>query len=414
MKKNSISKVKNPNYLSKKIALVLCLQLAFVWTSFAQRTTQLFEKEIAVPEEVLIKTKGPSAPKISGVGMLHIRPVDENYVVSGRKDEEYIYVIDMRFEIFTWDEKKVKQSTKVTLECETQSQTKDLLSALEVELRANAAGQVLVDCELNIDRFMIKNGWFRSDDNSIQLSNGKEYKIKYLELSTSLYVPRKSQLNLDTEVAFLSLGDHAGSLDLRMNQGTFTANKLNELKGQLKSATLEIKDLGKGDLTAKGSKISINRADELILETSLSTLDFQDIGKLIFNKSLSDKMSCGQTKLFFVEEALYTSFDLVNLKEVTELNLRNCDLTIANIHKEASKIRIKNQNATMKLGIQNLRSYLLVNSQADKATFQLPESLLKIEEVGKEKTYAFGAQPYQTRIDIDCSLCKVSLSGVPF
>ncbi len=414
MKKNSISIVKNPSCLSKKIALVFCLQLVFIWTSFAQRTTQLFEKEIAVSEEVIIKSKGPASPRITGNGVLHIRPVDKNYVVSGRKDEVYVYVLDKRFEIFTWDKNKVKQSTRVTLECETESQTKELLSALEVELRANAADQVLVDCKLNIDRFMIENGWFRADDNSVVLSNGKEYKIKYLELSTTLYVPRKSQLDLDTEEVFLSLGDHEGRLDLRMNQGTFTANKLNELKGSLKSVTLEIKELSKGELRAKGSKISINRADELILESSLSTLDFQDIGKLIFNKSLSDKLSCGQVKLFFVEEALYTSFDLINLKEATELNLRNCDLTIANIHKETSKILIKNQNATVKLGIQNLSSYLLVNSQADKATFQLPESLLKIEEIGKEKTYASGAQPYQTRIDIDCSLCKVTLSGVPF
>lgn len=409
MKKSIKLTAKHQALPYRKVGLALLLLCSIIINGNAQKVKKTYVNEIVVSSNVVIKTTGPQSVNVTGKGAINTRQSGNRYIVSGRDSEPYIYVINKTLTINTWQYDKIKQVVEVRLECENQTQVQSLFDALRIQLKEDAAGQVMINCEMNIAQFKIYNSFFGDDDNKVILTDGKEYKVKYLELTTSLFIPENSKLILDSNRTDIKVGNHNGEIDLTMKRGSFIAKKINTLNANLETVKVDIQQLLSGDLIIKNTKLKLAEAKRLQLRTSLSTINIAKSKTLLIDESVNDKYIIKNLDDMIVEESLFSEYKISMVNSTLEMKTKNNDIVVDGFGKNASRVSIKNQNGVVQLDLDNLISYKLSCNQISQSTYKLPDKLDRLVSQQDGALYSWGIDPYQSSIDIDCKQCEVTI-----
>ncbi|MEM9259138.1 MAG: hypothetical protein AAGA62_05790, partial [Bacteroidota bacterium] len=66
------------------------------------RTTFTLQKDVEIAPTVSIQSQGPRAIPVTGRGMVDIRELPDQYVVSGKKPLPYVFVLNRTAEIDSW------------------------------------------------------------------------------------------------------------------------------------------------------------------------------------------------------------------------------------------------------------------------------------------------------------------------
>jgi len=409
MKKNIISIMKNQELSYKKVASTFLLVCLLILSGNAQKVTKTFEKEIEVSENTVIKTSGPQSVHPTGKGAINTRQSGNKYIISGKASKPYIYIINKTLKINTWQHNKVKQVVEVILECENKIQNQDLLNALKIELKKNAAGQIIIDTEMNIQRFKIYNNFFRKDDNSVVLNNGKEYKIKYLELTTSLFIPEKSNLILNTQGTTIDIDNHKGTINLTMDKGNLIAKKMNVLTANLKNVDAKIHQITNATISLKNVTLTLNEVNELGLKSEISLINIGKSNTLLINESINDQFIIDTANDILVTKSLFSDYKISSINNTIEVNAKNSDITVNSFDKKVTSIDIQNQNASIKLVLKNLDNYTLSFNDKTQNSYHFPNKLKALSPSSNQLSYTYGTKPSKTKIIVKGKHCDVKI-----
>ncbi len=408
MKKNIKSKVKKPRFEFKSLLLMGLFCLVFLSVSGQQREYKI-EKEVSFPEEGSIKINAPKSVRITGNGTISTRQVGDQYIVSRKDNTPPIYKIHKKLVLHTWDKAIIKQVSSLTFNCKTPEEEQLLKEALSINLASNAAGVVEIDCELNIAKFQVENGWFKEENNHIVLDNGRICPIEFLSISTTLYVPVNSQIVIDAEDTDLLIDRHEGELELNAVGGSFTAKEISHLKGSLQFVDLNIEHIEKATLSLKKSLLQAKSIHQLHLESSLSKLEVNKIEKLEIAKSMNDQFSLESVNSIKASNSLYSHYRLGSCTESLEMTLKSGDVDIKNLAPSLKFAVLKNQNAQINLDVKSLESYSLLINSFDQAEYILPNDLVLTNSEDGRKAYTSGSNPEKTKLQIDCLHCEISI-----
>ena len=410
MKRNLIFNLRKQTLIFRTL-VSFCIVLMAVGSTLAQqRITKTYEKEIEIPEGTVIRTEGPSIMMVSGHGRINtMGSSDEKYVVRRDNKSPLIYELDRRFQINTWDKNVVKQITEVTLACETEAQKLQLLDALKINLDIDASGQVRVRYEMNISKLQIENGWLRGDNNTIVLDNGQEYKLEYLKLSTTLFIPKKSHLKIEAEVSSIFLKDHEGKLDLNMSKGLFKTSAIEEAEVLIDGGVLQIDQFDIAKINSRHSEITIGKGNTLELTSELSNYLIREVDNIKAFKVINEKWDLGLINSLSVESGLFSEIKISSIEKNLALRLKNCDVSISRLSQNTEYVLIENQNAALDIGVGNLLNYQLNCKYAAQAKYNLPDNLLTLSKDDSEVNYLFGKKEGAALMDIRCKLCDVKI-----
>jgi len=411
MKKNLIFNLRNQSSVYNKYLLVIGLVCSLtIFAKGQEKITRTFEKEIPVSADAVIRTVGPSLDRVIGHGRINtMSSNDGEFVVSKNSEAPPIYIMSRKMEIKTWEKAAVKQVVEVTIACKEESQYQDLFDALAIDLKEDVSGKVNVRYEMNIAKLQIENGWFREDDNSIILDNGKEYKLTFLKLSSTLFVPKDNELIIQGASSNISVQDHEGRVEVKMESGSFSANHLKRLDAQLDASNMTVNQVDRAQIKSQHSKVQIGSANELEVTSELSTYSVSKAEKLVANDLVNEKWKLGTIGSFEVQSGIFSEFELATINTELDMMLKNCDVNIQSVGDNIHHLIIENQNADIKLGVNNLNNYTLICKYFAQAKYNLPNDLLAHTSNEFEKVFVHGEKTSTPVIELRCKFCDVTV-----
>jgi len=197
--------------------------------------TKTFTKEIEVDENITLESNVPSSMDLHIHGTMSSSNTKNSYSIAGKNNDVRLN-ISKELEIKTWDQNIVRQETVVSVKAETEQKAQDFLDELELNLRMGADHRVVIDCNLNMELFKMKNGFFKSDDCTITLENGRTFSLEYLALETKLSIPKYSNLQLTGhQHCTVRLGELEGDLGLELKYAEVYASNVRNLRASLRS-----------------------------------------------------------------------------------------------------------------------------------------------------------------------------------
>lgn len=396
----------------RKLSLIynfVFLHLLFSWDANAQRVQKTFEKEIVVSPDVTIKTKGLEGIPFSGNGSIYYRPTKGHFILSAGTKKPHIYKAQQVLEIKTWDRDAIKQVVEVSVECENQADADQLLNRLNIKLEENAAGIVDVGCKLNINDFWIQNGWFREDRNYLILNNGEQHDVQYFEWKNTLYIPKKSNIIINSEDGHFEIKDHLGTVNFNLIHGSLQVKNINEIQGQCENANVGLRDINKGRLNIKNSSINVFGAQSVGIQSSLSNYFIHQVEALEITNSLSDVFLIDSVEVLNILSAPFSEFFIDGLGEQGIFYLKNSNVAINGVGENAQLIFVENENGKVALDIGNIESYKIIAENINQCDYKIVPLLEPTASNENQSVYSKGNDPFQLNVEFNIKQCEVWL-----
>jgi len=167
-------------------SILIFVMFTLVQHSVNAQTSKTFVKEIEVDENMTIISNVPSSIDLNMEGKVIANNTHDTYSINGKNNVRRLKILkDLKID--TWDRNFIKQETKISVKADTEEQATALLNQLNIELEINSSDIILIDCNLNIEKFSLKNGWLKNDDCKVKLENGSSHDVHYLSVGTALY-----------------------------------------------------------------------------------------------------------------------------------------------------------------------------------------------------------------------------------
>lgn len=374
-----------------------------------QRTTFHLSQTVEVPQGVLIHSKGPQSVRINGRGVINTRHLETKYVVSGKRSLPYIYVIHKTLEINTWNRDQVKQEVTVTLETRTAEQAIQLQAALRPVLELAPGNSLSLNCELNIAQFSVNNSWFREDKNSLTLSDGRVFPVKYLEISNRFFVPESANLDLKLHRTNLVLGDHSGSIKLQQAFGQVGGGCLQEMTAQLTDAHVKIDKLDEANLQLTNCDLNLGQVGKMTMNSSLSAGEIDSVGQLLLNKSVSDRFTFGRVDIGNAADVFFSTFEVDEIWQSWQLTGKRTSLTVGKASQALHSFQIDNQDGLINFPLADLLSYKLWCDKPTINNYQLPDYHSGEPGAPLSNYYEFGAHDSSSLVHLTGKRCEFRL-----
>ena len=378
---------------------------------YSQNITRDISKEISVTRDTKISINGPRSINPSGKGFINSRQSGDQYIVSSKNDKPYIYVINKTLDIQTWKANKIKQITTVNIKCKTRSQSNALLDALKVNLQEDENNVVSINCQLNISNFKINSSLFWADNNYIRLENGKEFQLIRLELTTTIFIPEWSDLNINTVLNNIILANHTGNINLNMKGGRFKSSSINNVTASVTNSHIKIAKLTDGIIEAKNTSITIDTALSLLLNTSMSSISLNTIKDLEVVESFNDNVEINKIEKLRLENSKFSTFYVTNISTSGLIKAKNTDIKIESIGTNTTEVKIENYNSKIELGLTALKDYRIVGKNADVNSYFIPDKLSKSPSKDNSMIISRGGIKKHTKIEINSTQCDVIINN---
>lgn len=393
---------------SRSLLLVLALACSFM-ELVAQRTTIVLSQEIKVPAGVKISSAGPRAVQINGRGIINSRHLKDKYVVSGKKALPHVFAINKAMSVNSWQQNTIKQVVTLVIETENGQQLADIQRAIHPDLTLSPTNEVRLNYELNIAQFTLNNGWFQKDNNSITLSNGNVYPIKYLEIKNEVFLPEDATLNFNLERTNFSLNDHQGSIELAMEGGSCSTGCLNQLNATVTDASLQVDAIEKANIKAVNSQLKLGDVNELKLTSSLSNGHINSTQRLSLEESLSDNLTFHNVRAGTIHKAVFSSLVVASLKQGLMYSGKGSHLQILRAEPSLQSFLADSQDGSVKFPLSDLPSAHLECSNTKSNRFILPTSITKPEQAAANYNFHWGDPATTVSVKLRGSRCEFHL-----
>lgn len=407
----------------------------FIFTAYARGTaqsTQVYKSEIEVKEGVNIESNLPTSIEIRINGTVTTNNTKDSYNIEGKNGDVRLNILK-DLEIETWNKNIVKQKTEVIVKAASKDIEVNFLKALNLSLKEKAGKKVIIDTNLDIESFEMENGFFKADDCEIKLKNGKKFKIEYLELSSYLTVPEKSNLSIKgSNYGTIRLGELNGDLDLELKYTEVYGLGVKRLKGSLQwcynvifekvamadlsstNSYVKIKNLGGANI----GSLALNDAGDLLTmkykssNSAQTTYEFGTVGLLQVSNSNNDEFIADEAGMIEVKKTKYSDFNIKRLNASLLVDAKNTNIDIDEIGKQFLSIDIKNTLSTIDLGFEEGTNYIMQIERNKYFEFDADQSVLRLKENKEEGIdyYQKGNKENAGQIHIDCDKCKLDFN----
>lgn len=408
----------------------ICLFIFFSSAVLGQaKVTKVFEKEIEVDDFVSIESNMPTSIGLSINGTMCSNNTIDRYTINGKNNHVRLSILK-DLNIITHDSPIVKQVTKVTVKASTDEEAQKILEQLNLNLKQGADKRILIDCNLNIETFVMKNGLFRSDNCKVLLDDGNSYELDYLNIETELSIPKSSHVSFKGQKnATIRIGALEGDIDLELKYAEVYGVSVRNLRASLRSCyNVYFDEVESADISSSNSYVDIKKAN-IIKIGSQSLNDACKIPGLIHKRSNSaqtkynlgvveelsvydstnDEILISEVGSMKVNKTAYTDSRIEQLSSSLYLDAKSSDLYISEIKNSFKDIDIKNSLSRIDLTVEKGTDYTL-NLNRNKL-IEINADRINLSKKGDEgiSTYKFGSTGEGGVISVYCDKCKFDI-----
>jgi len=392
----------------------------------------VFTKEIKVTEDVTVESNLPSSFGLKMNGTITTNNTKDHYALHGRSNEIRVNIIkDLNIE--TWERNFVKQETRITVRTGSEVEDSALLEEFKLDLKVGADKRIVVDCNLNMDAFHMKNHIFMDDDCYVKLSNGKRISINFIEIETKLYIPKSTNLSVKgNNYAIIRLGDLLGDLRLDLEYTEVYGTKITRLFANLENCyNVIFQEVASANISAVNSFIKIENIGELTIgesglvkngttsaftpskaNSALTKYKVGTVGLLMVMNSDNDSFYANEVEYMDVKKTNYTKFDIGRLNVTAIISAKNCDFNFALVAKDFTNIEVENSLCDLHLHMEDSTGYQLQLNRNEYIEFTNRDSSLQLlSNDDNIELYQKGTDSQKGKINITCSRCKLLLDG---
>ena len=429
MKVKNLQLVRKLDFKFDSIALVISLFL-FSANCFSQSTKTIFD-EVAVRDKITIESNLPTSLDIHINGTVTTNNTSDRYTLNGKNENIRLSILK-DLEIETWEKNVVRQETKVTIKGKSKQEEIELMDKLQLSLKEKASKRVVIDCNLNISKFKMVNGFFRAEECELVLSNGKSYQVEYLELETKLFIPKASDLVLKGyNYSTIRLGELEGNVDLDLQYAEVYGTSVLKLKANLGwcynvmfdkvafadisafNSYIKINSLGGAGIGMQSLK-GANLLTDLYNKTSNSSqtkYEFGVVGLLEIFSSANDEFIIGELGFLNMKNTNYSTVKANRLNDSMIIDANSTDIQIDKVVKNFTTIDVQNRLSEIRMVFEEGASYTIEVDEMSYFEFDPDKSVMKLKNRGTEGKvyYQKGMKGEGGKITLNCDKCKFDI-----
>lgn len=431
MKINFLAIVKKWSW---KFSLACTLLFISTMNSWGQNSEKTFVKEIAVSERITVATNVPTSLDIDLNGSFSSSSNTKfGYIVYGKTMVERLY-IHKEFKIHTWEKNVVKQEIEVEVKSKNTSVVNDLLEQLKISLSEDQQHNVMIDANMNIDKFTMNNRRFSGDNCKIILENGTGFPIEYLAIKTTLYIPKTANLKVKSILNHtLRLDDLEGDLDLDIQYGEVYGKKIKNLNSNLRFCYNVIFEEAENVIaSATNSHLKIDKVKSLRIgdkklrklplksfdiiqwvdnNSSMNIYNFREAKKIIISDTANDDFRIGEVDHLEIKNSIFSNYKILKVNEILHLDAKNGDLSIAEVDEDFKEINLKNKHSSMTINIEEKTGNYTINFYTPETIdHKLPPNAILLEsESTINRTYQIGNNKSTGTINVTCDRCDLDI-----
>ncbi|MFK7770572.1 MAG: hypothetical protein AB8F94_00480 [Saprospiraceae bacterium] len=430
MKKNSQVMKRRWNWRFKIVSILL---YTFSIYSFGQVSEKTFTQEIDVNENINIVTNVPTSLDIQiNTHVAHRSNTKYGYIVIGKNNQERLFV-HKEYDIQTWERNTIRQEVDIKIKSKSQANNEAFFNQLKIILAENQNKKVVVDANMNLAKFTLQNGRFKSDASQIILKNGNTFSVEYLEIKTRLFIPKSANLKVNSILNHtLILGDLDGDLDLNIQYGEVYGKKIKNLNANLRFCyNVIFKEAEMVNANATNSHLKIDKVKNLTIGenklskdlTAKNTLDqwmdnnssmniynIRTVKKMVISDTANDKINIGEVDYLEIKSSIFSNYDILKLNETLILNAKNGDISISEVSKDFKNINLKNTHSKVTINIPAIGNYGINIFNVKSVEYKLlTEAKLMKKESNKNAHFKIGKNKNTGVIDIQCDRCELDI-----
>ncbi len=429
MKTNFLPRRKKWNWKFKIVSLLL---YTFSLHGFGQTSEKTFVQEIEVDENITIASNVPTSLDIELNAQYSTRNNTYNgYIVVGKNNQDRLF-IHKEYAIHTWRKNTIRQEVDIKIKSDSDANNKAFLNQLKIHLIENNK-QILVDANMNLEKFTMRNSRFRSDNCQIILEDGTSFSIDYLEIKTRLYIPKTANLKVNSILNHtLKLDDLEGNLDLNIQYGEVYGKKIKNLNANLRFCyDVIFKEAETVNTSATNSYLKIDKVNHLSIgeeklskelgnqsatqvwmnnNSSMNIYDFRDVEKMIIFDTANDKFEIGEVNHLEVKSSIFSNYEILKLNETFSLNAKSGDVSISEIAASFKNINLKNTHSNLTLNIPEKGNFGINIYHVTTIDYSLPPNAKLIKsKSSKDLYFKIGEGKNTGTIDIRCNKCELDI-----
>lgn len=415
----------------------LIFSIGFCTTIFAQKITKTFSKSMVVNKAATFEIISAQVLDTEMHGSVSVRGSEEGYVIRPGILDEIPCLIIRNYHVKTWEKDSVKQVVKVEIipdKNKVQAAT-ELIENLAINIAKKSGNFYVIDGNINIEKMELTNGFFRRDRNTFILENGQKYDVRQLIIESILYLPKQSNIQLNTDYVGLSLADLEGKLSINAKYGYIKAKNVKEVVGNIQNFNADFEQVENMTINASYSSISASAIKNLTIgslellakrkktvglfgndqnNTALSFSNkyrIEKINHLKIRESGNDEFNLGIVAAFIGINSSFSNFHIKKVEKSFEINGKNGDVTIYSVAPNFEKINIDHQISTVELNMQAVKNYKVHLTSKEKTELKLNANLQEgVLEKGGAHNYFKGNRAKGGTIAIDCEYCEIIIN----
>jgi len=415
--------------VSDQVYITLIFSL-FLSINLNAQSAKIFEKEVAVSPGVHIETNVPTSFWLESQGTMMCDNTNDKFIVTGKNGDQRLN-INKEFNIHTWDKQVVRQEVKFVADLEDNDAAKSLLTALSINFENNADGTLVIDANINIEKFLLKNGFLRDDEFTVILENGEQHKVNRLEIESTLYIPIDANLTVEgSRNVTLRLDDIEGDLELILSYAEVFGKSVNRLKGNFNYCYNAVFDkVNYAEINAINSNIKMKEVKELevgkhkisnrCLAPSILKLKRSNSFQNVFSSDIVEKMNIYEsanddfriTKVNKIDviESAFCQFTIDELNESFNIASKNSEIKVLEVSKGFEEIYMTNTLGEIYLNFEEDSNYKLRLPSENYMESNINQSIKEIESNNdKEKYYQVGTGN-SGEVFINCDRCMFTI-----
>ncbi len=426
---------KNIHLISLICGLIFSITLST--TIQAQKMTRIYTKSMAVPNMSSFEIISAQALAYEMHGSMSSSGNEEGYVLRPGVLKEMPCLIIKNYRVETWSKDSIRQVVKIEVipEQNNPKPANELLDNLQISIPKKTGNIYAIDGNMNLKKMELINGFFRRDRNTFILDNGKKYNVRQLVISSTLYLPKQSNISLNTDYVGLHLGDLDGQLTINAGYGYLEANNVKEVAGNIKNFNANFKNVEKITLNASYSTISAVSIEHLQIgslelfakkknivglfdsDTPNNALSFsnkyriENVHQLNISSTSSDAFTLGTIDHFKAINSNFSNYHIKKIKHTFSANGKNGDITIYDVAPNFEKVNIGNQFSTIELNMKSVENFKVNIASKEKTELRFAKYLIEgVAKAGWASNYFKGDKNSKGIVEVDCVYCEVIIN----
>ena len=271
-----------------------------------------------------------------------------------------------KIEIENWDKDSI--SVEVIIKAESQ----------KLEKLGRMMDQVNIRFTNHDDYLSVTTEW-GSSTNAMKFDIMGLFDSQTITVNYLIKAPKGIELEIENKFGDVQINECTGKFKLDLSHGNFTARKITNAKSLVvQYGNIKIKEIVKGDISAKFSDISIDVAGTINMDLASCDVEIEKIKSLVL-KSLGDEIEIEEISEFNFSSSL-SNIEVEKLTKTVTGNVKYGSLDIEEVVSSFMGITLNCQNTDVQIDFQPQIAYNY-HVQLDKGkSFSIPSEGNSLEK----------------------------------